>query len=245
METTKKPVYKLTVSAVFVALATVLSFIKVIKMPLGGSVTLLSMLPVVMISVMFGLKWGFGSAFVYALGQLALGLPEVLTWGLTPAMLIGTIMFDYIIAFTVLGIAGIFADKGYKGICGGVALAVFLRFVSHFISGYVIFKNLEQFEIFGGIAFAESARQIRRKLPQKLFTIRRSVFTVLFLLDNHSPDFVVGIDHGEVDSGFRVFSSLRKDIRNALKEVVVDRLTDFIVFHRCTAFPYRASRHAR
>ena len=31
---------------------------------------------------MFGLKWGFGSAFVYALGQLALGLPEVLTWGL-------------------------------------------------------------------------------------------------------------------------------------------------------------------
>ena len=151
METTKKPVYKLTVSAVFVALATVLSFIKVIKMPLGGSVTLLSMLPVVMISVMFGLKWGFGSAFVYALGQLALGLPEVLTWGLTPAMLIGTIMFDYIIAFTVLGIAGIFADKGYKGICGGVALAVFLRFVSHFISGYVIFKNLGQFEIFGGV----------------------------------------------------------------------------------------------
>ena len=53
--------------------------------------------------------------------------------------------------FTVLGIAGIFADKGYKGICGGVALAVFLRFVSHFISGYVIFKNLEQFEIFGGV----------------------------------------------------------------------------------------------
>ncbi len=48
METKNKPVYKLTVSAVFVALATVLSFIKVIKMPLGGSVTLLSMLPVVM-----------------------------------------------------------------------------------------------------------------------------------------------------------------------------------------------------
>ena len=96
-------------------------------------------------------------------------------------------------------------------------------------------KAPHQFEIFGGIAFVESARQIRRKLPQKLFTIRRSVFTVLFLLDNHSPDFVVGIDHGEVDSGFRVFSSLRKDIRNALKEVVVDRLADFIVFHRCTA----------
>ena len=151
MSTTKNSVYKLTLSAVFVALATVLSLIEVIRMPLGGSVTLLSMLPIVMISIMFGLKWGFGTAFVYALGQLALGLPEVLTWGLTPAMLIGTVLFDYIIAFTVLGIAGIFAKKGYAGICGGVALAIFLRFVSHFISGYVIYKNLEQFKIFGNI----------------------------------------------------------------------------------------------
>lgn len=151
MSTTKNSVYKLTLSAVFVALATVLSLIEVIRMPLGGSVTLLSMLPIVMISIMFGLKWGFGTAFVYALGQLALGLPEVLTWGLTPAMLIGTVLFDYIIAFTVLGIAGIFAKKGYAGICGGVALAIFLRFVSHFISGYVIYKNLEQFKIFENI----------------------------------------------------------------------------------------------
>ena len=127
MEKTKNSVYKLTLSAVFVALATVLSLIKVVEMPLGGSVTLLSMLPIVIISVAFGLKWGFGSAFVFALGQLALGLAQVLSWGLTPAMLIGTIVFDYIIAFTVLGI------------------------VSHFISGYVIFKNLEQFEIFGSL----------------------------------------------------------------------------------------------
>lgn len=151
MSTTKNSVYKLTLSAVFVALATVLSLIEVIRMPLGGSVTLLSMLPIVMVSVMFGLKWGFGTAFVYALGQLALGLASVLSWGLTPAMLIGTLLFDYIIAFTVLGIAGIFAKKGYAGICGGVALAIALRFVSHFISGYVIFRNLEQFKIFGNV----------------------------------------------------------------------------------------------
>ena len=52
MEMSKKYVYKLTLSAIFVALATVLSLIKVVKMPLGGSVTLLSMLPIVMISVM-------------------------------------------------------------------------------------------------------------------------------------------------------------------------------------------------
>ena len=65
--TPQKPIYKLAASAAFVALATVLSLIKVVKMPLGGSVTLLSMLPVVMISAMFGLKWGFGAAFVGAI----------------------------------------------------------------------------------------------------------------------------------------------------------------------------------
>lgn len=152
-ENSKKYVYKMTLSAIMVALATVLSLIKVWKMPLGGSVTLLSMLPIVMVSCMLGLKWGFGSAFVYSLIQLVLGiaLDGLLGWGLTPVMLIGTILFDYVIAFTVLGIAGAFKSKGTIGICLGTALALALRFVSHFISGYVIFKNLEQFELFGTV----------------------------------------------------------------------------------------------
>lgn len=153
MKISKKSVYNLVLSAVFVALATVLSNIKVVKMPLGGSVTLLSMLPIVMISVMLGLKWGIGSAFVYSLIQLFLGIAMdgLLGWGLTPVMLVGTILLDYIIAFTVLGIAGIFAKEGYAGIIGGVGLAVVLRFLSHFLSGFIIFKNLEQFELFGSI----------------------------------------------------------------------------------------------
>ncbi len=153
MEMSKKPVYKLTLSAIFVALATGLSLIKVVKMPLGGSVTLLSMLPIVMISVMLGVKWGFGSAFVYSLIQMIFGiaLDGLLGWGLTPVLLVGTILLDYIIAFTVLGIAGIFAKKGYAGICAGTVLAIVLRFLSHFLSGFVIFKNLEQFELFGSL----------------------------------------------------------------------------------------------
>lgn len=150
-ENLKKYVYRLTLSAVFVALATALSLVKIVKMPLGGSVTLLSMLPIVMISLMLGLKWGFGSAFVYSIIQLIFGiaLDGLLAWGLTPVMLIGTIMLDYVLAFSVLGIAGLFAQKGTKGVCLGVALALALRFVSHFISGCVIFRELEQFEIFG------------------------------------------------------------------------------------------------
>ncbi len=147
----KSPVYKLTLSAIFIALATGLSFIKIINMPLGGSVTLLSMLPIVMISTMLGLKWGIGSAFVYSLLQLLFGitLDGLFGWGLTPVMLVGTIFLDYILAFTVLGFAGMFAKKGYVGICAGTAIVILLRFVCHFISGFIIFSNLAQFELFG------------------------------------------------------------------------------------------------
>ena len=66
-------------------------------------------------------------------------------------MLIGTITLDYILAFSVLGVAGIFSKKGNKGICFGIVLALALRFICHLISGCVIFKELEQFEIFGEI----------------------------------------------------------------------------------------------
>jgi len=152
-EIQEKRIYKITVSAIFVALATALSLIKIINMPLGGSVTLLSMLPIVMISCMLGVKWGLIGAFAYSLLQLFLGITVdgLFGWGLTPAMLIGTILFDYILAFSCLGIAGIFRKKGTLGITSGVILSLFIRFISHFISGYVIFKNLEQFEVFGNI----------------------------------------------------------------------------------------------
>ena len=140
-EIAKKPVYKLTLAAIFVALASALSLIKIYKLPLGGSVTLLSMVPIVLLSLMLDLKWGIVSAFVYSLVQLMFGimLDGLLGWGLTPLSLIGTIFFDYIIAFTVLGLSGIFVKKGTVGIVLGTVIALLLRFICHFISGVIIF----------------------------------------------------------------------------------------------------------
>ncbi len=143
--------YKLTLCAIMVALGAVLSLVKVVKMPFGGSVTLLSMLPCVMVSVMLGLKWGLAASFVESVIQLVFGITMdgVLGWGLTPAMLIGTILLDYILAYTVIGLAGALRNKGYMGICVGTGLAVFLRFVCHLLSGAIIFANFEQFVAFG------------------------------------------------------------------------------------------------
>ena len=132
---------KLTRCAILIALATVLSLVKIYKLPLGGSITLLSMLPICMISFMYGVKWGIGGAFVYSVIQLALDLAEVLTWGLSPISLAGTVIFDYLLAFTLLGLSGVFRNtkKGTLAILAGAALSMLGRFVCHLISGTLIF----------------------------------------------------------------------------------------------------------
>lgn len=151
-ENRKKQTYSLTLGAIFVALATVLSMIKLYKLPLGGSVTLLSMLPIIIAGCMLGKKWGILTAFVYSLVQLSLGIAVdgLFGWGLTPICLIGTIMLDYIIPFTLLGTVSLVAKKGTGYIIGGTAIAVALRFICHFLSGYIIFANFEKFVVFGG-----------------------------------------------------------------------------------------------
>ncbi|MGN0167014.1 MAG: energy-coupled thiamine transporter ThiT [Acetatifactor sp.] len=140
MQNTKTKI--LVEGAAMVALATVLSFIRVFKLPWGGSVTLLSMLPIVLFSIRRGLKPGFIVSFVYALIQFAQGIMDGLFgWGLTPGMLIACIILDYIGAFTILGIAGLFRKKGLPGWIGGISLAVGLRFLFHFFSGVVIWHS--------------------------------------------------------------------------------------------------------
>ena len=120
--------------AVMVALATVLSFIRVYKLPWGGSITLLSMLPIAVFSIKHGVAKGLGAAFVFSLIQFIQGITDGLFgWGLSPVMLVA--------CYTVLGVAGMFRKKGAVGWIAGTMIAVFLRFVCHFISGVVIWKS--------------------------------------------------------------------------------------------------------
>ncbi|MDE6640213.1 MAG: energy-coupled thiamine transporter ThiT [Acetatifactor sp.] len=128
--------------AVMVALATALSFISIIQLPWGGTVTLLSMLPCAIFSIRRGVKAGFAASFLYALIQFAQGaMKGLFGWGLTPVMLTACIFLDYIGAFFVLGIAGLFRKKNFSGWVGGITLAVSLRFLFHFLSGVVIWHS--------------------------------------------------------------------------------------------------------
>ncbi len=128
--------------AVMVALAAVLSYIRVFHLPWGGSVTLLSMLPVAVYSIRHGWVNGLMAAFVFSLIQFGQGIVDgIFGWGLTPVMLIACILLDYIAAFTVIGLAGVFKNKGTIGQLGGIVMVMLFRFGFHFLSGVVIWHS--------------------------------------------------------------------------------------------------------
>ena len=140
-------IYTLCECAIFLALAVALSFVKFAQLPFDGSITLASMLPICLISIKHGLRWGLGSAFCYSWFQILQG--GVFAWGLTPGMLIASLLLDYIVAFTVLGLAGMFRKHGFVGKIAGITLACFLRFLVHFLSGIILWANYAEFVAFG------------------------------------------------------------------------------------------------
>ncbi|MDR0919104.1 MAG: energy-coupled thiamine transporter ThiT [Oscillospiraceae bacterium] len=140
---------ELVLGAIMLGLATILSFIKFNQLPYGGSVTLLSMFPIVFYALRCGVVKGLAVSILYGFMQLFFGTESPLSWGLNLRTLIVCALLDYIVAYGVLGLAGIFRGKKNSLQVMGVASVLFLRFVSHFLSGVTIFKNFETFTIFG------------------------------------------------------------------------------------------------
>lgn len=130
----------MTGCAVLIAIGTVLSYIKVFELPNGGAVTAASMLPFMIISFKYGLKWGVLSAFVNSLLQMVLGGIYPPPAG-TVLSFIGMILLDYILAYTSLGIACVFR-KPFKNKLFGLSFSVFmacmLRFLCSFLSGILL-----------------------------------------------------------------------------------------------------------
>lgn len=123
---------KLVESALLIAVATVLSLLK-IDLPFGGGVTIVSMLPLVLASHRHGWKWGVVTAFVYSVLQLILGLDNV-GYATSFVMALGVVFLDYIIAYTVIGLSGIFGRER-KSVAIGILVTFCLRFLCHLITG--------------------------------------------------------------------------------------------------------------
>ena len=146
---------RLTESAMLLSVAIVLELCSkmfIPELPFGGQVTLVSMLPVVLISYRHGVKWGLVSGAAYAMIEMAIGAKTV-TAAFQPGyfgdgvMLLNALIMcalDYQVAFTVLGLGGIFRDRienRGKALCCGAIVALGCRYLAHILSGYILFAG--------------------------------------------------------------------------------------------------------
>ena len=145
MSAQKTTAYRLTESAIMLAFAAVLSVLKIIDMPCGGSVTAFSMLPILIIAYRYGVRWGMLTATTYSLIQLLLGLDNF-AYAQGFVSLVTLAVFDYLVAFFVLGLGALFRRKSWsQGTSLAVAAVVtgVLRYLCHVVSGFTVWRDLE------------------------------------------------------------------------------------------------------
>ena len=127
--------------AIMVALAQILSYIKLMELPNGGSLTP-AMFPILLFGLRWGLKDGLLAGFVFGLLQLI--FDGAYAWGWQSMLL------DYLLAFTPLGLSGLFRGKAW-GIFPGTVLGCAGRFVIHYISGITIYRIAAPTEVLGTV----------------------------------------------------------------------------------------------
>ena len=142
MNTVSKRTFNLVLAGVMIAMGTALGFVKPFELPYGGAITLCSMLPVMFFSYRCGLKWGLSAGLVFSVLQLLFGLDALK--GISAMMVVGSIFLDYILAFTVLGLAGMFRGKIKNDAAAftlGSFVSMMLRYFCSFLSGWVLWAS--------------------------------------------------------------------------------------------------------
>lgn len=114
-----------------IALAFILSYVRLYKLPQGGSITLASMLPIFLFAYAYGVTPGMLVGMAYGFLQFIQD-----AYFVHPVELV----LDYPLAFAMLGLAGIATRLSDKwGIIPGIVLGTFGRFVCAFVAGVIFF----------------------------------------------------------------------------------------------------------
>ena len=135
---------KLVECALLVAVGTVLSLFSVVQMPYGGSVTIASMLPVILIAYRHGTLWGLGSGAVYAVVQQLLGLKN-LSYFTSWQSIVAVIVLDYLLAFVATGLGGVFrrvVKQQNLSLVYGSLLVCVIRYLCHVVAGATVWAGL-------------------------------------------------------------------------------------------------------
>lgn len=124
-----------------IAMATLLSYLKVYELPMGGTITAFSQVPIVLYGYHRGVKNGLFAGVVYGLLQMLLQGLENFAYVKGIGSYLILILMDYLVAFAVLGLGGALFRKMNNKVLGaglGAAAASAMRFLCHFISGVTI-----------------------------------------------------------------------------------------------------------
>lgn len=185
----KKSTERLVISGVMLALSFVLSFVKIGWLPFGGSMTLFSMVPVIVVSCIYGVPWGLLTCGCYSALQL---LQSIATdgrsfildnWYLTALM----IMLDYVLAFTVLGLSGMNAkNKKMTPVRGamGALIVTLLRYICHILSGFILFGEYAEwwFEGDGAVLGGLSSWALSNLSGSRLALLYSTLYNGLYMI---------------------------------------------------------------
>jgi thiamine transporter len=132
----------LVTGAMCIGLAFILSYIKIWDMPLGGAITPASGLPIILFAYIYGWQPGLVVSFTYSILQILQAPNHIMSF---PQALL-----DYVIAFTVLAVAGFF--KKNKTIIPAVICAYVLRYLAHVLAGILWYQEYNETS-FSGIPY--------------------------------------------------------------------------------------------
>ncbi len=185
---------RITESAMLLAVAIVLELISktfIPEQPFGGQITIVSMLPIVLVSYRHGIKWGFLTAAAYAFMEMVIGMRTISAaflpgsdeyMGMKALLMVG---LDYLAAFTALGLGGIFRSRIQKpglSLCLGSLVALGARYLCHLLSGYILYASWAEY-FFTQEGFpAWGQRLVEAVSPETLSWIYSAVYNGMFML---------------------------------------------------------------
>lgn len=176
---------KLTESGLLLALAVILSVLRIIDLPYGGSITLASMLPLIIIAYRYGFKWGMLSGFVFGLIQMIIGL-NVFSFVTGIIAVVAVAVLDYVLAFMATSLGALYRPlKSQVSAFGLGALTVCaVRYIFHVISGCTVWAGLS---IPTSDAFWYSLiYNATYMIPETIITVAAAIY-IAVVLDFSSP----------------------------------------------------------
>ena len=166
-----------------VALAQILGYLKLAEAPNGGSITF-AMFPIILFAVRWGLRPGLMAGFLFGLLQLI--FDGAYAWGWQSMLL------DYLVAFTPLGLAGLFRGKSW-GLFAGTLAGCLARFAIHYISGVTVYKILAPTEF---LNWTFSSPALYSLVYNGSYMLPNTIITLLISVVLYVPlkRFILGLD---------------------------------------------------